>query len=185
MIRRNEKSLIRQSALELLKQGKSRQETFDILVEKYKFSADVADVLKQLPSKKALAKYGKWNNFLLGIMLFTSVFILIITPSVAEFLIWYGFLIYAVVSKRFEYYIWISFVSFFFFFLFALDLFSGQSHSGSWTNISIFLILQTPNLFLPFWLEKKLCPRPKEKREMYTDHNGKNKIKIVYEFSDL
>jgi hypothetical protein len=110
---------------------------------------------------------------------------LFLAPSVAEFLIWYGLLIYFVATKRTEYYMWISIVSIFFYIASFAILFFSSNEATNLLDITILLVLQSPNLFMPFWLERKLCPKPIEKRELYLDHYGRQKIKIAYEFSDI
>jgi len=183
-IPRTPKREIKKEALELLKQGKSRQETFELLVEKFKYTTDVADVLQKLPSSKALAKYIKWNNILLGIMLLTTVVLLIIV-RISPWLFWYGILIYVVAKRRFEYYIWISFISFILSAGIIAIILRNFNESPNLLDTAFILSLFLTTTFLPFWIEKKLCPKPKEKKEIYTDQQGISKIKIVYEFSDL
>jgi len=183
-IPRTPKREIKKEALELLKHGKSRQESFELLVEKFKFTTDVADVLKKLPSSIALAKYIKWNNILLGIMFLTTLVLLLIA-GIGPWLFWYGILIFVVAKRRFEYYIWISFISFILSAGMIVIFFRNYDESHKLFDMAFLLTLFLASGFLPFWLEKRLCPKPKESRIVYTDHQGRDKIKIVYEFSDL
>ncbi len=183
-IDKNPKNEIVEKAKELLKQGRTRQETFELLVDKYKYTNKVLEVMKQMPSSKAIEKYGKWNNVLLGIMLLiVAMFSVSIGPG--SLLILYGFLIYAVITKRFEHYFWISILSFVI--LIAVLTISIININKSIDVLAIVLILalHLPMIYLPYWIEKKMCPKPKEHREWYTNHEGRDKIKIVYEFSDL
>jgi hypothetical protein len=183
-MKRHSKSEIKKEAKEFLKQGKSRQETFELLIEKHKYITDVADVLKQLPSAKAIEKYGKWNNVLLGIMLATALFYLILI-GVGAWLIWYGVLIYVVVKRRFENYFWVSILAFIIFVAVLIIWIRNFNESLDYLAIALILGLHMPMIYLPFWLEKKLCPKPKQHRELYTNPEGRDKIKIMYEFSDL
>jgi len=184
IIDKNPKNEIVDKAKELLKQGKSRQETFELLVDKYKYTNKVLEVMKQMPSAKAIEKYGKWNYVLLGIMLLT-VALYSLTIGAGGWHILYGFLIYAVATKRYEHYIWISLLSFVVVVAMSVVLIIYFNEPGNNWFIAFILALHMPMIYLPFWIEKKLCPSPKERREWYADYEGKDKIKIVYEFSDL
>ncbi|MFM2207423.1 MAG: hypothetical protein RL213_1398, partial [Bacteroidota bacterium] len=53
------KKEIRKDARQLFRQGgRTKQEVYELLVEKYKYAKDVADELKYIPSTNAIAKYG-------------------------------------------------------------------------------------------------------------------------------
>jgi hypothetical protein len=175
---------IRNEARQLLKQGTSKQETFEILKEKYKYSKDVADILKNLPSQQTIEKYGKWNYVLLGLLVLTALIFFWATPTIG-IVLWYGLLIYAVAKMLVKYYIWVTAFSAFAIIGFIAIIFTSDGATTNWSNVIIMISLVIPTLILPMWLEKKLCPKPTERKEEYTNSQGQQRLKIVYEFPDL
>lgn len=174
------KKEIKKEAHQLLKEGTPKQETFEILKEKYKYTKIIADLLKTIPSKQAIDRYGKWNNTLLSLLILTVVLSLATAPSIG--LIWYGLLIYAVARKLVKYYVWISVLSAFGIIAFLVIAFTSNTAAVNWLNLIILIVLILPLLLLPIWLEKKLCPKPKESKVKYTNSKGQKRLKIVYEF---
>lgn len=57
------KKEVRKDAKELLKQGVCKQQVFKTLVEKYKYSIEVANILTYLPSQKAIKIDGNFIRF--------------------------------------------------------------------------------------------------------------------------
>ena len=175
------KKLIRQEAKELLKQGNSRQETYEQLAEKFRYRKTVADVLKNLPSKKAKDKYRKWNFLLLGLLILTAVFYFLATPTIGVVL-WYGLTIYAVARMLTKYYMWVTILTALGLVGGAIAIFVGNHQSVDWVNIIVLLVLNIPLLMLPIWLTKKLTPNPVEKKERYQGKDGTQKMRLTYEF---
>ena len=177
-----DKKEVKKEAKQLLKQGSTKQETFNKLKEKYKYSKEIADIVKYIPSEKAKKKYSMWNYILLAILIITTTLYMITAPSIG-IILWYGLLIYAVARMLIKYYMWVTVFS-------ALGLIGviiGVATTGAiilWTNAIIFLILIIPSLIIPIWISKKFCPPPKEKKEMYIDIAGQKRLRIVYEFMD-
>jgi len=168
----------------MLKHGKSRQDTYLELKAKYGSGKVVVDVIENLPSLEAKKKYGIWNYFLLALLLLITALFMRAAPSIG-IVIWYGLLIYAVARVLTKYYIWVTIMT-------AIAIAGGLAavvtndlESVNWSNAVIFLILNVPALILPIWLERKLCPAPTERREKYTNKEGKQKIRVVYEFRDV
>lgn len=178
------KKQVRNEARQLLKQGASKQDAFDILLEKYKYAKEVADILKNLPSKQAIDKYGKWNYVLLGLLALTTVILFLATPTLG-ILLWYGLLIYAVARMLVKYYVWVAVFSALAIISFVAVIFTSDSAATNWGNLIIMAILVIPTLILSIWLERRLCPKPIESKEEYANSQGQKRLKIVYEFSDL
>ena len=178
------KNDVRKEAIKLLKKGTSKQETFDFLVDKYKFSKEISEVLKNIPSSKAIAKYGIWNNLLIALLILTTIIFLSVSSSIG-ILLWYGLLIYGVATKRVNYYLWVSVLSTFCLICFIAIFFMNFSEPTNWTITIIMLILIIPSCFLPIWLAKRMCPKPIESKEEYINSEGQKRLKIVYEFTDL
>ncbi len=176
------KNEISKAAKQLIKQGASRQRAFDILVEKYKYTRDVSEVIKHLPSSEAIKKYGLWNYVLLGILiLITGLFMLAyFSPG---YLLWNGLLMYVVARMLVKYYILVSVLSG----IGILGSIAGLATNDNitWSNMLIFFLLIIPACILPIWLKKKLCPPPSEKKVKYTNSEGQLRVKIVYEFKDM
>ena len=177
------KTAMRNEARQLLKEGTSKQETFEVLKEKYNVVKDLAEMLKTLPSKQAIDKYGKWNNVLLALLVLTTAIFLWTTPS-PGILIWYGILIYAVAKRLVKYYVWLTVFSAILIISLIAVVFTNDTAATSWITIVVLLSLVIPTLVLPLWLEKKLCPEPTERKEVYTNSLGEERLKIVYEFAE-
>ncbi len=178
------KNEIIKEAKQLLKQGNSKQETFELLVDKHKYTKEVADLLKKIPSAKAIAKYGIWNHILLANLILTTVIFYLTAPSIG-ILFWYGLLVYGVATKSINYYMWVSGMSSLALLAFIVIILTSSSETSNLTKTVFMLILIIPSCFLPIWLEKKLCPKPTEKKVQYTNLQGQQRMKIVYEFTDL
>ena len=62
---------------------------------------------------------------------------------------------------------------------------TSSSETFTWITTTTMMILIIPSCILPIWLEKKLCPKPTEKKVQYTNSQGQQRMKIIYEFSDI
>ncbi|MFN3529437.1 MAG: hypothetical protein ACK417_05900 [Bacteroidia bacterium] len=178
------KKEIRNEALQLLKQGTSKQMTFELLVDKHKYTKEIAEILENIPSKKAVTKYGKWNYVLLAILIITTIKFCL-EASLIGTLLWYGLLIYVVATKRIKHYWWVTAMSSSLLVALIVIILTSSSETCSWTTTTIMLIIIIPSCILPIWLEKKLCPKPTEKKVQYTNSQGQQRMKIVYEFTDI
>ena len=179
------KKQIAEEARQLLKQGeKTKQDVFEILVDKYKYSKDVADILKYIPTTQAVKKYGIWNSILLIILILTAISALITLPTVG--MIWYILLIYVVASKKTQYYMWATFLYSAFAIVFIASIVYEKSFDilFHWTGLVFLIFFIIPGCILPLWLQKKLCPKPVEQREVYVNAEGNKRMKIVYKFSE-
>jgi len=180
------KSIITKEARILFKKGTSKQETFQILSEKYKSSKVVSDILKNIPSLQAAKKYGVWNFLLLVLLLLTTLFFVKQKPTISTFgiFLWYGILLYIVARMLVKYYVYVALLSSITIISLTCLLFFFDSSQVNWIEIGLLLILTISTLILPIWLEKKLCPKPNETKEVYTNSEGQQRQKIVYEFKD-
>lgn len=177
------KKLIRKEAKALLNQGKSRQETYEHLIEKFKHRKIVADVLKNLPSKSAKEKYRIWNFILLGLLLITAVIFFLATPTLA-IVLWYGLLIYAVARMLTKYYVWVTALASFGLIAGIVVILMGEASSTIWSDILILLVFNLPIIILPIWLTQKLTPSPIERKEKYQAKDGSQKLRLTYEFPE-
>lgn len=180
--RKINKKIIRKEAKTLLNQGITKQETFELLVDKYKFSHEIASVLNNIPSAKAIAKYGIWNNILLALLILTSIIYFINSAFMP--IIYNGFLAYGVISKRVNFYIWITILSSMGLIVLVAIILTDSSITIDW-KVMILLGIYLTSTILPIWLEKKLCPKTTERKEIYTNSEGQQKSKIIYDFSDV
>jgi len=183
--RKTPKKEIAKEAQQLLKQGdKTKQEIFDILVDKYKYSKDVADILRYIPTKQAIKKYGIWNSILLTVLVLSTALSLITVPTIG--IIWYILLIYAVASKKMQYYMWATILYSLFAMVFFATILTTKSFDiiFHWIILCLLFFLVVPGCILPLWLQKKLCPKPIEQKEVYVNAEGNKRMRIVYKFPE-
>lgn len=165
----------------MLQHGLSKQETFDNLLDKYKYAKEIAAVVRFIPSEPAKMKYRIWNYFLIAILLLIMTLFMLSSHSVVT-LIWYGLLIYVVAEMLVEYYIYVTVFSVF-------GLISGvaifiTSETMTLLDAIVLAIITLPSSILPIWIAKKLCPPPIERKESYINKSGEQRLRIKYEFSD-
>jgi hypothetical protein len=177
-----DKAAVKKEARKMLNEGKSRQETFELLVNEHKVARDIAEIIKQLPSLKAVKKFALWNNILLGLLLVKAVMFVWEDMSFAILILWLGFLGYVVYNRLIHLYIVVTASS-------TIGLLAGVGfYIFSEYEIEIpmllFFVVFASTLIISFWLEKKLCPPPSERKELYTTEDGQQRMKIVYEFED-
>lgn len=175
---------IRKEARQFLETGTSRHETYLQLKEKYHCPKQVADVIRNMPSKAALEKYGVYNYILLGLILLIPVVFLLRSDNLGTLL---AFLFYAyiVASRTFEFY-WVltTLAGFGLIGMTGLLIFQPVG-PGEWPDVAMLLILLIPMTILPVWVRKKLCPPPKAENEEYIDSKGITRMKTVYIFPDI
>ncbi|MBK9636569.1 MAG: hypothetical protein IPO63_01640 [Bacteroidetes bacterium] len=171
---------IAKEARKLLKEGMPKQEVFEVLVEQYKYSKDVATILSGIPSLKRSKRYHFWNIVLLILIIILELHNLLY-PSLS--IIWYGLLIYIVATKMTRYYFWIPLLSFIAISVAIYFLFSATTKLQLFIGFFV-LAIYLPAGLLSIWLVKKLCPSVTEKKEMYTNEDGENRMKLVYDFND-
>ena len=177
------KKEVRKEAKELLKQGIIKQQVFESLVEKHKYSIEIANILTNIPSLKAIKKYRIWNYILLGVIILNTLIFLISAPSISSTL-WFSLLIYGVSTMKTNYYKWVAILSFFIIAIFVVLVLNNSGENNySFSLISI-IILSIISCILPIWLETKLCPKPKEEKVLYTNSKGQQKYKMTYQFQD-
>jgi len=171
-------------ARQLLKQGTTKQETFEILVGKYKSSKVVSDALKNMPSLQAVKKYGFWNYILFVLLLFSALFFAMHKPAFIIY-VWYGLLLYVVARMAVKYYIYVALLSVITLITLAVLMITADKSQINWVEIGIICIDAALTLFLSIWLERKLSPKPKEVKELYTNSQGEQKLRVKYEFADI
>ncbi len=178
-------------AKELLNQGKSRQETYEILKKEHTLAKDVADALNYLPAKKGIRKYRPWGivqaallTLLSSQLLFTAYndgYIPAVPTLIA--IAYFGFLIQASARMQMKFYPWITF-------LMIISIISGAVVMiAELANVQLveaiaFFGLSTVVLALSIWIEKKVCPKAKEIKEKYTDATGRQRLRLRYELED-
>ena len=171
---------IAKEACKLLKEGMPKQQAFEVLVEQYKYSKDVAEILSKIPSLKRSKKYHFWNIVLLILLIILELHNFL-NPSLS--IIYYGLLIYVVATKMTRYYFWIPLLSFIAITVVIYFLFSASTKIQLLTAFFV-LAIYLPAGLLSIWLAKKLCPSVTEKKEMYTNEEGENRMRLVYDFND-
>lgn len=175
------KKAITQEAQQLLKDGTPKQEAYETLAKKYNNSKFIAEIIMHLPSSIAKTKFKKWNTLLLVSIIISGIMFFVFAPS--TFLMFeVMFFVVIVSTMHTKLYIWVSVLS-----IISLVIFIGVLISSSIsiiylpTTIPAFILTLLNSIF-PFWLEKKLCPKPKQTKELYTNMYGEQKQRIIYEF---
>ena len=177
------KTQIRKEAKLILAQAVSKQECFELLNKKYKARKVIADVIKNLPSSTAIAKYGVWNNILLGLLIVSAIGMLTINFSF-HVVMWFSFLIYSVANKLTKHYAWISLLSLIALIIFSISLSTiGLESIGQTEKVFVFIFV-LPALVLPLWLQRRLCPSVAETKEEYLNPEGQKRNRIIYTFPD-
>ena len=178
------KTEVLKESKQLLDQGKSRQETFHTLLEKYNNAKIVADVVKDLPSAIALKKFGFLNIILLALLIVPTILLLLSRPNLWT-IVWAGFLIYTVANKNFANYVWVSIVATCGLIGLVALITIYDTNPINWTNIIIAALIAILYITLPVWIKNKLCPNPNETKERYLNAEGHERIRIRYEFRDI
>jgi uncharacterized membrane protein YhaH (DUF805 family) len=180
------KKEIRKDARQLFREGgKTKQEVYEILVEKYKYAKDVADVLRYVPSTLALKKYGKTNSLLLVLICLTTIAYFALKTTIL-IVILMAPPIYFIATLAIRRYYDVSFFSFLC--LINLITYMGMKFDSPkypWPMLLSALILNIAVCYLSFRLRRKMCPKPVERREEYTNAEGEQRIRLSYEFSDI
>ena len=176
------KSEIRKEAKRLLYiEGKSKQEAFTLLNQKYHNTERVTDVLQYLPSQTLRNKYKSHEFWLIGFIIAVISSFLWDSASYSGIINLLA-LLYIVVMKRIEYYIYLTVLMS----IMVLALIISPMISGSfdWIVIFKYIIPCAGIVFLSYWLEKKLCPIPLVIKEKYLDQDGHEQFRIKVQFED-
>jgi hypothetical protein len=177
------KKEVRNEARQIIKKGTSKQETLKILVEKYKFEKDIAEVLQNLISQRAIEKYGKWNWLLLVLLVVPTIYFAVFGAGIGTFF-WFGLMIYVVAGKLTKYYGFVS-AMYAFGLLGSIGIMAtSDAETTSWPRTFITYTIGIGTMVLAYWLGRKLSPSPIERKEPYTNSEGQRRLKVVYEFED-
>ena len=178
-------------AKELLKQGKSRQETFDVLKEEHKLAKDVAETLNYLPAKRSIRKYRPLGIaqavllWILGTWVVFSGYSEGYIPAIPTLIAiaYFGFLIQASARMQMKFYPWVTF-------LMIISIISGAVILiAELVNVQLveaigFFALSVVILALSIWLDKKVVPKAKEIKETFKDTTGRQRLRLRYDFED-
>ena len=167
----------------MIAKGLSKQEVYEKLCEQYRRNIDIAEILKPLTTVDRKRKYGVFHLMLLAV--FISIIVYEVSYSDSFYsLIWYGAFSYLVIASKISQYFWISIYQGLFV---LLPMLISAVRQGGVYDWQLFLLLFGAHLLLllfPIWLQRKTIPPPKEKKEVYTNKEGKNKVRIIYSFID-
>lgn len=178
---KTQKDALRTDAIQLLAQGHSKQAAYEQLVQKYGFAKLVAEVLKELPSKKAVERYGKWNYaFLIFLVLIVAALFTITSQAIS--LLWFVLALWVIAKRLLKYYIFISATGVVSLISLVVLHFTETASNGSWMNFVLVLLSALMIVFFPLWLTRKLSPSPIEQKETYTDRAGVSRVKLSYVF---
>ncbi len=174
------KQEIRRAAQNLIREGKSKQESLAILKKKYHHTKFIVKVLSCLPTLNQKKKY-QFINYILFISLLISLALFATNLAFGASII-YALLSVVVIKIIPKFYIWISAIS-----LISLSSISVIYFSEPQGSVFLFLTVALSNitsLILSFYLEQKLCPKAEETKEKYLDNSGTTRIRIIYTFTE-
>ncbi|MDR2011040.1 MAG: hypothetical protein LBQ22_11245 [Bacteroidales bacterium] len=175
------KNQIKEESVKMLQSGLSKQETYDILKEKYSATKPIADVIKYIPNPEIESQY-KIHNIILGSILLSLALIFFVSSYNIVVLAIHLSLIYITITKKIKFYIWISIYSAI---LIIMSIGIQIFYSVEYNILSVATIgLPLFSLLLSMKISRSLCPMPKETKEMYINNNGEKRLKIVYSFQD-
>lgn len=178
-------------AKELLKEGKSRQECYDIIRQENHLAKDVAEALNYLPAKKSIQKFRPWGIaqaaflLILGTLVVFSGYSEGYIPAIPTLIAiaYFGFLIQASARMQMKFYPWVTF-------LMIISIISGAVILiAELVNVQLveaigFFALSVVILAMSIWLDKKVVPKAKEIKETYTDTTGRQRLRLRYDFED-
>ena len=174
------KTEIRLAAQNLIRQGWSKQKSFEILKKEYQYSKIISKILRCIPSRAQKQNYRILNylllfSLLLPMLLFASQLYYVASLTYVVF-------IYVVLQMQVRFYIWISAFS-------LISLVSALTViflDNQIFVISIWLMMgaNLASLILSIFLEQKLCPKVKQTKEKYIDKLGITRRRIIYNFTE-
>jgi hypothetical protein len=172
---------IRGKSRALLAFGKTKQETYDELVEEYKYSNEVAEVVRYTPTPEKWKKYRGWNT---AYMIFLIVLFLFSMLSPSFGLVLLGVVLGVVIDKNFRLYYLSSFAG-------GLGILASTGLAlyeigTNTTNAILTIVITVPigaiMIIAGVYLPRVITPKYKEKREKFLDARGRERIKVVHVF---
>lgn len=174
------KQEIRLAAQKLIKEGKTKQESFEILKIEFNYSKVIAKILKCIPTQNQKDRY-RILNYLLFFSLLIPLVLYASQLSYAASAIYLLFL-YFVLKIVPRMYIWISTIS-----LISVISLSVIYFMEIQVNVILYLLLALSNIItltLSIILEQKFCPLVQETKERYFDKFGVTRRRIIYTFTE-
>ena len=175
------KDHLRAHAIQLLAQGNSKQAVYEQLVQKYGFAKLVAEELKELPSKKALERYGKWNHALFAFIVLVVAGLFASTGQVFS-IFWFSLLLWVVAKRKLKYYILVTAIGVVGLITMTFMYLTEKESGMTFINLVVWCLPALILVFFPLWLTRKLSPSPVELKETYTDQAGVSRVKLRYVF---
>ena len=169
-------------AKKLIKEGYTRQETYELLAEEIGDHDAAAKIVGNIPTPKAWKVGRIFNYTLLIILIFTLIYLIVEQPTFTGIVLHIWF-IYLVVTVDIKNYYWISAIAGFgsLGLVAALALDEKPVVEAKLSNVIIYLLLV---ILLPLFIKYLLCPDPKWHKELYYNEEGEARTRIVYEFDD-
>ncbi len=167
-------------AIQLIKQGKSKQEVYEILRNESTDRKGLSSIVRYIPSVPAKRKYLIWNYFLI-LTLFSLLVFYAITSINLMFILIYVLQIIIAINLLLKYYIYIAGMSVLIVFLIIIITFQEEVI----INHVIFQVsFQIPTVLIPLFLVKRMSPLPKIIKEDYYNKEGFKVSTSKYEFSE-
>ncbi|MBI3510753.1 MAG: hypothetical protein HY064_08815 [Bacteroidetes bacterium] len=177
-------SQIRAYATQKIKEGISKQEIYNYVVDQCKESKTIVSVLQATPSIAARKKWG-WLNIILAVILGTGAILSFLSFSIGGIL-WTGFGLAVVLSYRVNLYVWVSIIGACGFIgVIAVMVVAMNQHPINPVPFIIAASFAGLVTFLGFFLSARLSPACEEEKVMYKTSDGKKRLKVVHKFRDI
>jgi hypothetical protein len=181
---KKEKKQIKIEVNKLIKEGVTRNETFQKLKDKLASTEFLRDILAKIPSNKALKLYGKWNWLLFILMMIAGLYNMFPLGTSSISSLWYFLCAYIVFRKNTKFYPAVTVLSV----MILVVVVMGMITKGFDVFLNEYVLVMTFTLFpafiLSLWLPKRFCVDPEEKYEVYYNEQGQKRGKKTYVFTD-
>ncbi|WP_421751117.1 hypothetical protein [Croceimicrobium sp.] len=155
-------SEVRQAAKGLLKEGKGHQDVFQLLSKDFPKSK-LVEIIRYMPSNKAVNKYD-FINWIVVMLLLSTLAIVFLSTGMIPILVWSGLALTVVLKRWYKYYLWVSGLCFFYVFGFILIMLFKSGESINILSL-ITLGLNILVIVLLSYLNMKILPSVKQKKE--------------------
>ena len=173
-----DKKKIKELATIALNNGKTKEEIYYEIIAKYKdyrAQKDIANIIRYIPEKWRLKKYGFYNVIFLVLLIIIDIANLVSANYGGLF--WFGVLTYLIVTRQTKYYYW--------FILFGVIIFisgialSLYGYFGTGQNILLIMggsaVLGLIFILFGIYMPKFLTPDYVIVEEVFVDSDGENR----------
>lgn len=179
---------IKKLAQEKIKQGLTKQIIYTELNQEFNGGQKLANIIQSLPSYQALKRYN-FLHILFLVLLCVMILLLLLSQSYGG-IIWTAPIIYFAATHKARLYGWACIGGLYGLLSGTLLIIEATKllNMGSIILMNsiaiIILIISAFIIFSGFFLRAKLTPSYIEKKELYENSEGNNRLRLVFEFKD-